>query len=92
MWTEATLVMLMLISSWLIHERLRRITALSVTSMYVGKSRLPRVKRLARKISDGIADAATCHPGAVEVKLHCAVACRIWRGILPLEELLSLKM
>ena len=68
MWTEATLVMLMLISSWLNHERLRRITALSVTSMEVGNRRFPRVQRLARKISDGITSRRKCHPVALEVK------------------------
>ena len=36
-WTDATFWMLMLISSLLNHDRLRRITALSVTSMMVGK-------------------------------------------------------
>ena len=54
MCTEATLLMLMLISSWLNQERLRRVTDLSVTSIYVGKRKLPRVHRLARKISGGI--------------------------------------
>src|SRR5208283_3455115 len=37
MWTDATLVMLILISSLLNHDRLCRMTALSVTSMTVGK-------------------------------------------------------
>ena len=49
-WTEATLVMLMLISSWLNQERLRRVINLSLTSMRVGKSRLPWVQRLAQKL------------------------------------------
>jgi hypothetical protein len=43
--------MLMLISSWLSQERLRRVTDLSLTSMRVGNSRLPRVQRLAQKTS-----------------------------------------
>ena len=45
--TEATLKMLMLISSRLNHERFRRTTALSETSMIVGKRKFPRVNRLA---------------------------------------------
>ena len=52
MCTEATLVMLILISSRLNHERLWRITALSVTSMYVGNRIFPGVNRLALNISD----------------------------------------
>jgi len=47
MWTEATLVMLMDISSRLSHELLWRVTALSLTSILVGKKKLPRVQRLA---------------------------------------------
>jgi hypothetical protein len=47
MWTDATLVMLMLISSRLNHDRLRRMTAWSVTSMTVGNRKFPRVQRLA---------------------------------------------
>jgi hypothetical protein len=39
--------MLMLISSRLNHDRLCRMTALSVTSIIVGKRKLPRVNRLA---------------------------------------------
>jgi hypothetical protein len=54
MWTEATLLMLMLISSLLNHERLWRMTALSVTSITVGKKWFPLVQRLARKISDAM--------------------------------------
>ena len=54
MWTEATLWMLMLISSTLNQERLRRITAFSVTSMRVAKSKLPFVHRLAWNISDAM--------------------------------------
>src|SRR4029077_15377881 len=52
--TEATLLMLMDISSRLNQERLCRVTDLSLTSMYVGNKVLPLVQRLARKISDGI--------------------------------------
>jgi hypothetical protein len=54
MWTDATLVMLMLISSLLNQERLWRTTALSVTSMTVGKRKLPRVQRLALKNSEAM--------------------------------------
>lgn len=54
MWTDATLWMLMLISSTLNQERLRRITAFPVTSMRVAKSKLPFVHRLAWNISDAI--------------------------------------
>src|SRR3954454_13742296 len=53
-WTEATFVMLTLSSSLLKSVRLRRVTALSLTSMYVGKNRLPLVHRLALKVSIAI--------------------------------------
>src|SRR5207302_10006191 len=46
-WTEAIFCTLMLISSRLNQERLRRITAFSLTSMTVGKRKLPFVHRLA---------------------------------------------
>ncbi len=54
MWTEATLKMLMLISSTLNQERLRLMTDLSVTSMRVGNRKLPFVQRLALKISEAM--------------------------------------
>ena len=41
MWTEATRDIAMLISSRLNRERLRRVTALSVTSMRVGNKNCP---------------------------------------------------
>jgi len=47
MWTEAILAMLIVISSWLNHDRLRRVTDLSLTSINVGNKKLPRVQRLA---------------------------------------------
>jgi hypothetical protein len=53
MWTDATLLMLMLISSRLNHDRLCLTTALSVTSMIVRKRKLPRVHRLALNVSKG---------------------------------------
>jgi uncharacterized membrane protein YjfL (UPF0719 family) len=53
-WTDATLVMLMLISSLLNHERLRRMTAWSVTSMTVGNRKFPRVHRLALNVSEAM--------------------------------------
>src|SRR5204863_1514138 len=46
-WTEAIFCTLMLISSRLNQERLRRTTAFSLTSMTVGKRKLPFVHRLA---------------------------------------------
>jgi hypothetical protein len=46
--------MVMLISSTLNQERLRRMTDLSVTSMTVGNKKLPLVQRLAWKMSDGM--------------------------------------
>ena len=52
--TDATFWMLMLISSLLNHDRLRRITALSETSMMVGKRWLPAVHRLAWNVSDAM--------------------------------------
>src|SRR3954469_20323360 len=54
MCTDATLAMLTLISSRLNHDRLRRVTDLSVTSITVRNSRLPRVKRDAWNDSVGI--------------------------------------
>src|ERR1039458_8405945 len=51
---DATLEMVMLISSTLNQLRLRRMTDLSVTSMTVGNKWLPLVQRLARKMSDGM--------------------------------------
>lgn len=54
MCTDATLVMLMLSSSVVKRVRFRRVTDLSLTSMYVGKKRLPLVQRLALKVSVGI--------------------------------------
>ena len=53
MWTEATLERLMLISSRENQERWRRTTARSLTSMTVGNILLPRVQRLAVKVSGG---------------------------------------
>jgi len=52
--TDAILMMLMLISSLLNHERLWRMIARSLTSMTVGKRWLPFVHRLALKISGSI--------------------------------------
>ena len=46
--------MLTLSSSLLNSVRFRRVTALSLTSMYVGKNRLPLVHRLALKVSIAI--------------------------------------
>ena len=54
MWTDATLVMLMLISSRLNQERLCRMTALSVTSITVGNRKFPRVHRLALNVSEAM--------------------------------------
>src|SRR5882724_11672405 len=54
MWTDATLEMLILISSLLNHDRLCRMTALSVTSMIVRNKWFPIVHRLALKISESI--------------------------------------
>src|SRR6185437_9529204 len=53
-WTDATLLMLTLISSWLNQERLWRVTACSLTSMQVGNRKFPRVQRLALNVSLGI--------------------------------------
>src|SRR5213595_900605 len=53
-WTEAIFCTLMLISSRLNQERLRRTTAFSLTSMIVGKRKLPFVHRLAWNDSEGI--------------------------------------
>jgi hypothetical protein len=48
--------MLMLISYLQNHDRLCRTTALSVTSMTVGKRKLPCVQRLALKNSEAMSE------------------------------------
>ena len=65
-WTDATFGMLMLISSLLNHDRFRRMTALSETSIRVGKMWLPVVHRLAWNVSDAMLSINT--PGGPGIK------------------------